>query len=98
VSEPTTAASTATSAASKRASAAADKAIPVVVETVEVVTELPAKVVLNQKLIVIASVLGGAALGAGALWGVNKWRNRNKVVVEVPDSPNQDVKSDGFDH
>lgn len=89
MSEPTTAASNATAAASKKAAqtaAAAAQTLPVVVETVEVVTELPAKVVLNQKLIVAASILGGAALGAGGLWGWNKWRNRNKTVVAVEKS------------
>lgn len=83
-----TAANKAGKAAGATASAVSET-LPTVVETIEVVTTVPSKVVLNQRLVVVASVVGGAALGAGAFWGVNKWRNRNKVVVAV-DKPDTD--------
>lgn len=69
--------------------AAASETLPTVVETAEVAMEIPAKVVLNQKLIVTVSIFGGAAAGAGILWGVQKLRARlqakkiEKQVEEV---------------
>lgn len=83
---------TTSAAVNKAAKAAAVTAaevssvLPQVVETAEVAMEIPAKVVLNQKLIVVVSILGGAALGAGALYGVNWFRNRKKTVVVVDDA------------
>lgn len=81
--EPTTATKTATSVAeraavgrSAKAAADASNVLPTVVETAELAMEVPSKVVLNQKLVVIVSVVGGAALGAGILFGVNKLRER----------------------
>lgn len=75
--------------ASTKAAKAAVETVPVIVETVEVGLEVPAKVVLNQKLVVLASVLVGAGLTAGGYWGVNKWRSRNAAKkaaeVEFPD-------------
>ncbi len=67
--------------------AAGENTLPTVVETAEVgmALELPTKVILNQRLVVAVSIVGGAALGAGVLFGINKWRNRGKVTVAVPD-------------
>lgn len=59
--------------------AAVSEALPTVVETVDVVTTMPAKIVLNQKLVVAASIIGGVAIGAGALWGIQKFRTRRLV-------------------
>lgn len=65
------------------AKAVADQALPLVTETAELAMEIPSKVVLNQKLVVVASVLAGAALGAGALYGAYKLRERKlKAKVE----------------
>lgn len=69
--------SPAVNAAAKKAGVAAAKVsetLPTVVETVELAMDVPSKVVLNQRLVVITSVVGGATLGAGLLWGVNKLR------------------------
>jgi hypothetical protein len=74
--------------ASTKSSKAAEKVvenIPAVVETVEVALEVPAKLAVKTPLIVVVSVLGGAALGAGGLWAVNKWRARKDEQVDVPD-------------
>ena len=86
MSETTTAAGrTADAAVNKAAKAAAvsaaavSEALPTVVETVDVVTTMPAKIVLNQRLVVVASIVGGAALGAGILFGVQKLRVRKQV-------------------
>lgn len=62
-------------AASVSAAAVSD-ALPTVVETVDVVATMPAKIVLNQRLVVAASIIGGAAIGAGALWGIQKFRTK----------------------
>lgn len=75
---------------------AGEHTLPTVVETAEVALALdvPTKVVLNQRLIVIASVLGGAVLGAGVLYGVNRFRNRNKtVLVANEDGSVDEIKS-----
>jgi hypothetical protein len=55
---------------------AGETALPTAVEVAEVTMSLdvPTKVVLNQKLIVVVSVAGGAALGAVGLWGAKKLR------------------------
>lgn len=76
--ETTTASSKAAEKAVK-AVAAASETLPTVVETVEIAMDVPSKVVLNQRLIVIASVAGGAAAGAVGLWGVHKVRQRLAV-------------------
>lgn len=93
MSETTNTATTATTTAAKKAAAAVSETLPTVVETVEVAMEMPSKVVLNQKLVVIVSVAAGVAIGAGGLWGFNKWRNRNKVVVAV-EKPDSDEYTD----
>lgn len=93
--ETTTAAGKATDAvvnktakAASVTAAAVSEALPTVVETVDVVATMPAKVVLNQKLVVTASILGGAVLGAGILFGIQKMKQRrfvknlNKAVDE----------------
>jgi hypothetical protein len=84
----TTTASATSKAADKaiKAVAAASETLPTVVETAEVAMTVPSKVVLNQKLIVIVTAVTAAAAGAGVLWGVTKFRNRNKVTVEVPNN------------
>lgn len=51
--------------------------LPTVVETTDIALELPSKVVVNQRLVVIVGVVGGAVLGAGVLYAVNKWRDRS---------------------
>lgn len=66
------------------AAAAVSEAMPVVVETADLALTVPAKVVLNQRLIVATALVGGAALGAGVFYGVNKFMNRNKVTLELP--------------
>ena len=66
--------------------AAVSETLPTVVETAELAMEVPTKVVLNQRLIVVASIVGGAALGAGILFGVQKLRDRKKNKVLVPDT------------
>ncbi len=84
MSETTTAAvNTAAKKAGVAASAVSD-ALPTVIETAELALEVPVKVVLNQKLVVAVSMVGGAALGAGILFGINKWRNRNKIEIQIP--------------
>lgn len=60
------------------AAAVADQTIPVA-ETVAVAMEVPSRVVLNQKLVVIASVAGGMALGAGLLYGTAKFIEARKI-------------------
>lgn len=72
--------------AAKDATDAAHGALPMVVETAELAMEIPSKVILNQKLIVAVSILAGAALGAGLLYGVNKFRNRNKETPVVDEA------------
>lgn len=65
--------------AAKAAARTADvvnETLPTVVETVEVAMEVPAKVVLNQKLVVTAAIVGGVAAGALGLWGAQKLRAR----------------------
>jgi ABC-type proline/glycine betaine transport system permease subunit len=59
-----------------KAAGEVSKALPTVVETAELAVEVPSKVMLNQKMIVAVSVVGGAVLGAGVLFGVNKLRER----------------------
>ena len=68
---------------------AGEHTLPQVIETAEVAVALdvPTKVVLNQKLIVGVTAVVAAGIGAGALWGITKYRNRGKVLVEAPDSP-----------
>lgn len=76
---------TTTTAASKKAASTVADNIPVIVETAELAVEVPAKVVLNNKLVVAVSLVAGAAVGAGVLWGVNKWRARKaEETLEVP--------------
>lgn len=72
----TTAVTTGSKAADRavRAVAAASETLPTVVETAEVALTVPSKVVLNQRLIVVASIVGGTVLGAGALYGYNKFQ------------------------
>lgn len=81
MSETTTAA---VKTASKAAKAAAeeltdlvtDNSIPLVVEATELALEVPVKVVMSQKLVVSLSILGGTALGAGILFGVQNLQAR----------------------
>lgn len=79
---------TAASPATKAAKAVSEAVTPTVVETVEVALEVPAKVALNQKAVVAVSLLVGMSLGAGVLYGVNKWqenrKNKSSDKVEVP--------------
>lgn len=81
---------TATSAVSSAAKKAAHTtativtdSLPTVLETAEVGVELPTVVALPQSLVVTLSVVAGIALGAGGLYGYNRWKNRNKLVVAV---------------
>lgn len=80
----TTAARAANKAGQKIIDTVADAANhvgPTVVETAEVALALdvPTKVVLNQKLIVVTTAFASAAAGAGILWGVNKLRDRKAL-------------------
>ena len=93
MSETTTAVTNTTKKAADRTAAVVAETLPTVVETVEVAMEMPAKVVLNQKLVVTVAVIAGAGLGAGALWGVNKWRMRNKTVIVVPETVNDESEA-----
>lgn len=73
------------SKASKAAAAVSDS-LPTVVDTVEVAMEVPAKVILNQKLVVTAVAVVGIAAGAAGLWGFQKLRARmaaKKLVQEM---------------
>lgn len=95
MSETTTAVTSASKKASDKAIAAvaaASETLPTVVETAEVALEIPSKVVLNQKLVVTVSLLAGVGVGAGALWGINKFRNRNKTTLTVPSSLEDEVE------
>jgi len=87
MSESTTAVANTASKKAAQAAAAVSEALPTVVETAEIALEVPSKVVLNQKLVVAASVAGGMALGAGIYYGVQKFRvhrlvNKLKSVDE----------------
>lgn len=62
--------------------AAVSEALPTVVETVEVAMQVPAKVVLNQRLVVATAIVGGTALGAGLLYGYQKLKAR-KAAKEI---------------
>jgi hypothetical protein len=78
-----------TNTVSTKTSKAAEKLVdnlPAVVESVEVALEVPARVAVKTPLIVAVSLLGGAALGVGGVWAVNKWRSRKAdSTVNVPD-------------
>lgn len=65
---------------------AVSESLPTVVDTVELALDIPTKAVLSQKLVVSLSVVAGAAIGAGVLFGVNKWRSRKPAQdkLEVP--------------
>lgn len=85
--ETTSTTATATKKAVDKTATAVSNALPTVTETVEVAMEVPAKVVLNQKLVVAVSLLTGAGLTAGALFAVNKWKahkSLKKGDVVVP--------------
>lgn len=77
-----------------KAVAAVSEVLPTVVETAELAVEVPAKVVLNQRLVVITAAAAGVAVGVGALYGWNWFRTRNKTVVEIPNSRNGDVEDE----
>lgn len=66
--------------------------LPFVAETAELALLVPAKVVLNQKLVVSVSLLAGAGIGAGVLWSVNKWRNRKSDTVPDTIENNETIK------
>lgn len=89
MSETTNAVATTSKKATEKAIAAvaaASDTLPTVVETAEVALEIPSKVVLNQKLVVLVSLAAGGGLTAGALWGVNKfraYRAQKKLEVEI---------------
>lgn len=81
--EPTTTAAAKT--AIKASKDVAEKVLPSVVDTTEIALDIPSKVVLKQPVIVIVSVLAGAALTAGGLFAYNKFRNRNAEKEDVAD-------------
>lgn len=94
-----TTASVAEKAAVNRAAKAAgvtaaevSKTLPTVVETAELAMEVPSKVVLNQKMVVAVSVVAGAALGVGVLFGAYKLRER--MAKRKLDKELADVKKD----
>jgi hypothetical protein len=87
VTETTAAATTTAKKAAEKTAAVVVDTLPTVVETVEVAMEVPAKVVLNQKLVVVVSLAAGSALTAGVLYGLQKWRAHKadkENQVEVP--------------
>lgn len=67
---------------------AVSETLPTVVDTVELALDIPTKAVLSQKLVVTLSVAAGAAVGAGVLFGVNKFlssrRAKSQDKLEVP--------------
>lgn len=80
MSETTTAVANTASKKASQAAAAVSEALPTVVETVEMAVEVPAKVIVNQRLVVAAAVVGGAAVGAGILFGTQKFIQRRRVT------------------
>lgn len=83
MSETPVATATKTAVAKAAARQAAESAVdhvnavlPTVVETAEVALQVPSKVVVNNKLVFTVGVVGGAAVGAGLLYGINKLRER----------------------
>lgn len=86
--DPTSTAAIAIKAA-KTTADSAHKVLPTVIETAELAMEVPSRIVLNQKLVVVASILAGGALGAGVLYGVNKIRNRGKKLVVIEDDTDE---------
>lgn len=96
----TTAAVNKAAKAASVSAAAVSSALPTVVETAELAMQVPSKVVLNQRLVVLTATVAGAALGAGILFGVEKFRNRNKTVftfdkVQVDEDRDLEEKEDG---
>lgn len=77
---------TATATAAKKTAEKVVEIMPAVLETAEVAVQVPTKVALRTPTVVAVSLLAGAGLGAGVLWGVHKFRTRNKLVVEVDES------------
>lgn len=77
-----------------KAVAAATETLPTVVETTEIALEVPAKVVLNQKLVVLVAGAVGAGLAVGGLFGYRKlqeYRTSKKVVVPDDASSLEDI-------
>jgi hypothetical protein len=83
MSETTNAATT----ASKKAAAAVAETLPTVVATTHLDLEVPAKVVLNQKLVVATSALAGAGVMYGVMFGWKKFQERRAAkALTVPDT------------
>lgn len=67
---------------------ATDNILPAVVESAEIAVQVPTKFVVSSKLVV--GIVAGAALGAGAFYGVQKLRTiraAKKAKNEVPEFP-----------
>lgn len=92
---PTAAAVNKATSKAGQTAAAVSETLPAVVETVELAMEVPVKVALNQKLVITISILGGAALGAGILFGVQKFtthRAEKKNLAEFDKMVDEDMK------
>lgn len=81
----TAAANTASKKAAQAAATAVETTLPTVVETVELAAQIPSKVVFNQKLVVLATLVVGGGLGAGALYGVQKLKERRAAKAVEKD-------------
>lgn len=81
VSSPTT-----KKAVEKTAAVVADN-LGTVAETVEVALEVPSKVVMNQKLVVAASVVVGTGLGVAGVFGYRKFQEfrRDRKIKKAAD-------------
>lgn len=60
----------------KAAASAIPEIAPTVIETVELVAEIPAKTLLTQRLVFVATGTVCALVGAGALYGAQKLKVR----------------------
>lgn len=77
---------TAVKAASKKAADTIAENLPTVVETTEVALEIPAKVVVNKSVLVVAGMVIGTAAGVAGYWGWQKIQAKRAAnKVEVPD-------------
>lgn len=83
--EPTAAATKAASKAVQQTTASADKLnqIADVVEVAELAIEVPAKVVLSNKLVVTVGVVIGAAAGVGGTFLYKKLMERRQIKKEL---------------
>ena len=83
---------TATTAAAKKAAEKAATILsdvaPVVEESIEIVAQVPAKVVFNQRVVVAGVSVVSLVVGATTLWGIQKLRAARaaKKTVEAAEN------------